>query len=393
MNILAQHGFGPGDKLKRGIEEDLISGAILSPRYLTPDNVQDKIEEWNPANARVLMDPEYFATEFLRHPSPNLGNMEKWSYLKTPQRSQLITGSAIPEIIQDALQFQNDMDLQEWIAPNVFIRKADSIDTAIAINFITHTKQAAQTMGDSPVFASIAIHRDAILNDKEFRSVLDAITAVESPPDGYYILVGSSDSGNSYRSDLYDPEVIAGWMYMNYVLSINGVRVINGYCHLLSPLLGIAGAEACAHGWFSTLRKFSIDKYIRERSGGRPPYIRYVSTPLLSYLRQTDYEDFRAVEPAIMTGSSYDSVYETEDPSRTEEVLQSWEALSMLCDNYCTGNIEDDITSFNDHIDNAFDLWATLENAGFSQGIEANKERLEAMRSGIELFKQWAELV
>jgi len=37
MTVLAQVGFGPKDKQSRGMESGVISGAILSPRYLNSD--------------------------------------------------------------------------------------------------------------------------------------------------------------------------------------------------------------------------------------------------------------------------------------------------------------------------------------------------------------------
>ena len=395
MNILAQHGFGPKDKITRGVDEGLIAGAVLSPRYLTPEKMEKHVGELQGGNAQALMDPEFFATAFFHHIDPSLGSLEKWDYLRTPRRSELITGAAIPGIIEEALQKQAELGFQEWIAPNVYVPKADSIDAAIAINFITHTKKIAETVGNAPVFATLAVSRDAIINDDDFRNILDALTAAESPPDGYYILVGSAsdrDSGGGVRSDIYEPEVIAGWMYMNYVLSINGARVLNGYCHLLSPLLGIAGAEACAHGWFSTLKRFSVNKYTKGRGGGHPPLIRYVSTPLLSYLKQVDYEEFKAVVPAVATGSSYDAIYEGNDPSRTEEALQSWEALNVFCRECCSGDTKKDIAYIRDHIEQALELWAELQGAGFSQDVEQNRERINAMKQGLSLFEEWAEI-
>lgn len=233
------------------------------------------------------------------------------------------------------------------------------------------------------------------MNDAEFRDILDALTAIESPPDGYYVLVGSGvarDSGSHIRSDIFHPQVIAGWMYTNYVLSINGARVLNGYCHLLSPLLGISGAEAAASGWFSGLRQFSMNKYAREVGGGRYPLVRYVSIPLLSHIKQTDYEAFRAVVPEIANGSERDAAYDEKEPSRTEEALQSWEALGVLCNEYCKGDTTGDLARFKDHINKAIELWTGIQEAGFTQEVEPNLERLEAMKAGIILFEQWAEL-
>lgn len=395
MKILAQYGFGPKDKLDRGLSEDVISGIVLSPRYLTPDKMHDEIEKLRRPDVRIMMDPEFFATASIRHAEPNLGTLEQWEYFRAPRRAALISGTAIPGIIEKSLQTQAALGLDEWIAPNVYIREADSIDAGIALNFLAQSKVVASKVGAAPVFATLAIDRDAIMNDGEFRDILDALTAIENPPDGYYVLVGSSvarDSGNQVRSDICHPQVIAGWMYTNYVLSINGARVLNGYCHLLSPLLGISGAEAGASGWFSGLRQFSMNKYAREVGGGRYPLVRYVSTPLLSHIKQADLDAFRAVVPEIATESMQDAAYDGQEPSRTEEALQSWAALGVLCKKYCTGNTTRDITRFKGHIDRAVELWSEIQEAGFIQDVESNLERLEAMKEGINLFEQWAEL-
>jgi hypothetical protein len=57
----------------------------------------------------------------------------------------------------------------------------------------------------------------------------------------YYVLVaaGNAEAG----TDLFNAEVIDGWMFLNHVLSVKGFSVINGFSDLLTPFLGAAGAE------------------------------------------------------------------------------------------------------------------------------------------------------
>jgi len=395
MKIFAQQGYGPKDKLSRGLTDKVIGGTILSPRYLKHDKMQDKINELTDLGGQILMDPELYAARYISNPSSNLGNLETWNYFQMPKRSSLISGVAIDDVIQKSLEAQANLELQEWIAPNVYIENADSIETAISLNFINRTKKVAQLCGDCPVFATLAISRDAVMAGAGFQDIFDSLTAVESPPDGYYLIMGTQSnqpSANQVRSDLYHPQVIAGWMYMNYVLSINGARIINGYCHLLSPLLGICGAEATASGWFSGLRQFSMNRYIRTTGGGRAPAIRYVSNPLLARVKQTDYIQFEAELSQISNGLTHDAIYKTGEPSRTEEALQSWEAISNLCDTYSSGDINNNLSIFNAHIQQAIQLWTRLQAAGFVQEVEANIERLESIQTAIEIFKQWAEI-
>lgn len=395
MKILAQQGYGPKDKLSRGLSEELIAGVILSPRYLNPEKMKEQIEKLSIFETSILMDPELYAIQFIAHASANLGNLEKWNYFQAPRRSTLISGTAIPELIRESLKTQSELGLKKWIAPNVYIKAADSIEAAISLNFISQTQEVASEVGDRPVYATLAIDGMAVMDRTGFQDVFDALTAIEPPPDGYYIVMGclsNTNSSSMIRSNVYDPRVIAGWMYMNHVLSINGAKVINGYCHLLSPLLGICGAEASASGWFSGLRQFSINRYIRETKGGRSPLKHYISNPLFSRIKQTELVAFKEILPSVLNGLKLDASFLEEEPSRTIEALQSWEALTAQCKTYCTGNLQEDLKSFDAYLEDALINWSRLYQAGFPQTTEANTERIEAIREGIEIFKEWAEL-
>lgn len=398
MRVFAQNGFGPADKLQRGLEEGKLDGVILSPRYCKPERMEQRIEELQSTGCFLALDPEFYATDFIAHPTPNLGALEDWSYFRRPRRPELISGSAVPDLIRDTLNVQTGLGLEQLIAPNVYIRQADSIDTAVALNFLNNVKPIAGEIGAYPVYGTLAIHRDALLAGEGFRDILDGLTGLSHPPDGYYLIVGSSEqqsTGKYIRSDLSHAEVIASWMYANYVLSLNGADVINGYCFLLSPLLGICGAGAAASGWSSGLRKFCIDRYVREQGGGgKQPTVRYLSNPLMSHVRQTDLDAYSAVEPAVLNGLDSDAIYEEREPTRTEEALQAWEALQATTEQAGSGeeNLSDNLSVFQARIAEARTLWLTLRSAGFSQEIEPNLERLNAMDRAIDLFAQWAEL-
>ncbi|MGC9453168.1 MAG: hypothetical protein ACP5I4_17180, partial [Oceanipulchritudo sp.] len=334
---------------------------------------------------------------YISNPDPNLGSLESWDYFKPLRRTRLISGADIPLVIRETVEIQHELGVDACIAPNLFIRNADSIDTAIALNFLNQTKAQAAEVTDRPVLGTIAIHRDALLSNNNFRDILDGLTGLDNPPDGYYLVVGSNQlqsTGNYIRSDLYDPEIIAAWMYMNYVLSLNGANIVNGYCFQLSPLMAICGAHACASGWSSGLRKFCINKYLRQGRGGSQPNARYVSNPLLSFIRQTDYADYKAVVPEIANGLQMDAVYDARDANQTEQAQQAWEALTAISQDYSgdLANIGDELGRFTARVEEAKRLWSYIQGAGFIEETEQNLERLDAMLEGVQLFTEWAEL-
>jgi hypothetical protein len=133
-------------------------------------------------------------------------------------------------------------------------------------------------------------------------------------------------------------------------------------------------------------------RYIKPvAQGGATPLIRYVSNALLARIKQTDYDDYSSVLPIVKNGLSSDASYQRET-TRTEESLQSWEALQQLCYACCTGDITADLASIEDRIMRANNYWGKIAQAGFTAGVEAQCERLESMRGGIRLFREWAEL-
>ena len=401
MKMFAQDGYGPSDKIKIGLENNVIQGALLSPRYRTPDNFIEKIDNLPQGDMELYVDPTFHAYINIGKQSAKLGKLEEWNYFEAPRRSHLISGTAISPIIENTLLSQKALPVAGYISPNIFIENANSIDAAIALNMISKTTEVAQKCGaiDKPVFASLALHRDVLAPENTFNDLVEALTALETPPDGFYILVGSGstdDNRSHIRSDIFHDHVIAGWMYLNYALSINGFKVINGYSDLLSPLLGICGAYAGASGWFGSLRQFSMSHYIKPASkGGSTPLIRYVSSSLLARIKQTEYDDFITIDSRVANGLSSDDSYNKsheDETTRCEEALQSWDALNSLSATCITGDIYEDLDGFINRIATARQIWSQLEEAGFTGGIEAHLEKLTAMENGIKIFREWAEL-
>ena len=400
MKILAQDGYGPADKIESGLNEQFIQGALLSPRYRRPEQIHEKLEGLLIDGSELYFDPKFHASQYIGKPNAKLGKLEEWNYFDAPRRSSLITGSAITPMIKKTLLAQASFPVTGYIGPNIYVEDANSIDAGIALSVISKTKPAAEEcdLTNKPVYASLAFHRDVLSNDKPFNDMVEALTSLETQPDGLYILIGSGsvdDDGNHVRSDIYHDHVIAGWMYLNYALSINGFNIINGYSDLLSPLLGICGAYAGATGWFGSLRQFSMGRYIKPPTrGGQTPLIRYVSNALMARIKQTDYDDYKQIDPRVTNNLTSDAYYAYgHEITRCEEVLQTWDAINEHCSACISDDICGDLDGFASRIEQARHIWSNLEEAGFTGGIEAQLEKLDALENGISLFKQWAELI
>jgi hypothetical protein len=400
MLLYAQHGYAPGDKLLRAVEERFINGVILSPRYLSPETANRIITDLRGVRTDldVLFDPEFYATINIGTPNAHLGSLEQWPYFQLIRRNDLLVGTAsIDDTLRLAYQAQKDLNCSAIIAPNIYIGGSfDSIDSAIAISFITRAKSVAEDMGiREPLYVTLAICKDALINRHECINFINLLTSLDTPPDGMYTLVGAGPTdarSGVNRSEILVPEVLGGWMLLNHALSINGLRVMNGCSDIFSPLLGIAQGVAGATGWWSNLQVFSMGKYIKGPRGGQQPLIRYLSKRLMNRITLTERETFSEILPEVMNGLSTDTFYIGQEPTRTEEALQGWQSLSTLTNDLVSGDINEDLVGLGEHIVRAKEAYTELQSHGFSQKYETNIDYLTILERTINYFREVAEI-
>jgi hypothetical protein len=399
MKLYAQYGYGPGDKVLNGFRDGNIDGVIFSARYSRPERVASDagdIQEILPS-ADILLDPEYYASFYAYLPDAQLGGLSEWPFFLPQRRSQLETTEAVERVLETAFETLTNLPLTNIIAPNIFIpRSFDSIEAVIAKNFIRGTRPAFEKTRDGrQVFATLAVGRDTLLNQTEFEGFLNDITALDDPPDGFYVLVGGGMTEERIeltRSEIIHADVIAGWMLLNHTLSLNGFTVINGCSDIITPFLGGAGGYAGATGWWTNLRMFSMNRYVRSISGGRMPTIRYLSNLLLNRITFSEREAIVRLMPNINNRLPHDRDYEGGEPARNIEVLQTWEALAHLNQQLLAVDTNASLHLLENAVNQADVAYTGLSAFGLALDIEANREYINALREGIRTFRRIAEI-
>lgn len=401
MKLLAQHGALDGDKTRRGLELGYIDGIVYSPRDITAEKLRTQLGEMQAINpdAERLFDPQYYAGHNLSTPEPRLGRLETCKeygqYFRLRRRRELETGVAIlRKDIDDCLRFQSKLNLTGLIGPNILIsRSFDSIEAVIAKNFIRQTgESAAKLPSRKPVYATLAISREALLDKSELMDFLTDVTLQETPPHGFYVLVASRNE--DARSDIFNADVIAGWMLVNHTLTLNGYAVINGYSDILTPFLGVAGAVAGATGWWSNLRTFSLDRFL-PAEGGRLPVQRYLSKLLLNRITFFELDQLRSVYPHVLNGLETDVRYPAKqgsEPERKDEVLQTWEAIKSLNGDLVRGDMKAGLRLCRQAIERADAAYDAVRAYVPRLDPKSNGDHLSAMFEGLRLFAKIAEL-
>jgi len=205
--------------------------------------------------------------------------------------------------------------------------------------------------------------------------------------------------GEEARPEVFHADVIAGWLLLNHSLSINGFEVISGYSDIMSPFLGAAGASAGATGWWSNLRSFSLSRFLPV-GGGRLPIPRYLSKlPLnrITHFELSQILELRRFVPGMpdpLNGIETDKLYPPDngyEPDRTDEVLQTWDALSSTCRELCVGEQAEILQQCELAIRRASEAYDAIESQ-IRLDQKSNAEHLEAIREGLRLFRREAEI-
>jgi len=400
MKLYAQHGHQPSNKIDFGLEKDFIQGVIYSPRFQKPDQLAQKIEENRnkKRDADIYIDPEFYASIHSGNPNAQFRHLEEWPHFNPQRRRDLVTGKAIDTILKQCYETTYKYDVTGYLAPNIYISSSlDSMEAGISMNFITQTKKAFSDNGPGKsVYATLAIDHRALRDQNDLPLFLNEITAIDDPPDGYYIVVGYGaidERTNLLHTEIVSPEVIGGWMFLNYVFSINGYKIINGYSDILSPLLAACGGSAGATGWWTNLRMFSMGRYIKPgAAGGRRPNVKYLSKRLLNRISLEERRAYAEFVPEVINNLSLDRDYDADSPlDQTKETLQTWETITSLIGDISGSDTEEMISKLESVINEAIKTYTNLSRYGLSEGFEINTGYLKSLQDGINVFKELAE--
>lgn len=393
MKLYAQMGYGDGQKTLSGLTEGVIDGVILSPRDQRLDGIGDRIAGLTTAkaNADILIDPQLYATFAASVEAARMGNLPEWPYFSPLRRSALEVSDEVDRVLRATMAHMLTLPVTGVISPNIHVsRSFDSREAVIAKNFIRNARKIYSEFGDDrPLYATIAVSRETLLERADFEEFLNDVTMLSDRPDGFYILISSR--GSEAQTDIFHADVIARWMLLNYSLKINGFEIINGYSDVLAPFLGAVGGDAGASGWFSNLRVFSLDRFQPQPSGGRRPIKRYLSTRLLNRITFTEKEALSGIVPAITNGLPHDAAYDPE-PDTTAEMTQTWEALGSLAGRLVLNDIEAGLAACSAAVTRAEATYSEIAEAGVALDRKSGDGHLEPLREGIAAFKELAGL-
>ncbi len=338
MPLLAQCGYGRGEKINLGLNVGSISGVILSPRDETRvrlESFQEELARDFP-NSTVLFDPQFYAATL---PNARDGNLADYPYYANNaglSRNQF-RPRQIQEYARACLGYQANSlpGLTYLISPSVSFDDFRDSWSQIALNMAEASVDEWSNLdSEIPLLVTIVLSESSLRDATRMNEFLDTLSTLEVA--GFYLLVQRNGSMLEPAMDVISMSNI---LYFIYVLAtLNDYRVVVGYSDWMGFLFQAAGATMSASGWHNSLKQFTLGRFLPQ-TGGRRPRKRYSSLPLISCpLVVPELEDvFRAgLLRSVLTGGTHDGVL-LDGPARGEPAwtdaiscLAHWESLSRL---------------------------------------------------------------
>ncbi len=335
MPLLAQVGYGTGNKLELGIKARAVIGAIMSPRDETGDHLKRRLSDLRRLSGSSIrmFDPQFYVSTI---GGARAGHLTEYPYFSnaTLLSRMDFAPRQVRTYVKDCLNYQRGLEVSHLVSPTVMVEDLTDMWSQIALNLAEESLDHWSALkSPHPLLLSIVVSENALRNDDEVRRYADALSALDAP--GFYVVVRRPQG----CPPAIDAEPMSNLMYVVYVLSeINEYWVACGYSDWLGLLLQAAGADCFATGWFQNLRQFSVERFMPAK-GGRRPRKRYSSAPLLSsILIQPELQGASMVGliDDVLSGTKHDAILRDDPAGRealwTDEVscLHHWETLTKL---------------------------------------------------------------
>ena len=247
MELFLQFGYGMKGLTLALAKQWGGTSVILSPRDMTPDQLEAWSKEFEKANVKCYFDPQCYC------PKSSQKNLAKYKYWDCNLNTNLQSNTTVIDQQIQAIKEYNDIAKTKiYILPSIL----SDYDTKWSERFVFQSQRfitaAHKVIKEKPIFATLALPKDFLIQREE---TLDPILQkiLEFKVDGYYVIAEALD--RKYLID--NPTWLSNVFHICSVLKIAGKKVIYGYGnHQLLPL-SLIQVDAMASGTWQNVRSFT----------------------------------------------------------------------------------------------------------------------------------------
>lgn len=397
MGLLAQQGYGKSDKIETGIRDGSLDGVILSPRDMSPANLQSYIDdlrnEFGDA-PEIMVDPQFFASVV---PDATDRNLPDYPFYDSGlRRADFLSARAVSRYVRNAVDFQRELDVDFVLSPTIAFDNFSDVANQTALQLGAESAENKDRVSsDQQLLITFNLSEAALSDLDGINEFLDITTSWDI--DGFYVVVEPQDT--TYPATL-GTDRLTNLMYMIYSWAeLNELKVLLGYSDFTGLILRSAGAESQATGWFSGLRHFSRSRW-QPSSGGRAPRPRYSSTPLLNSILKIP-ELSAAYQVGMVDDCLSDSIYDadffSQNPADVDwpmniQCLHHWSTLSSLADDIVGNNVSSNLERLSQSINVAGSIYGRLLDAGVQFDRLSGPNHLASWSQAIDGFASMVRL-
>jgi hypothetical protein len=390
VKLYAQHGWGKGEKIDRGLEDRVIEGVILSPHDEAPSDLAAYSQGLSARRPKpdVLFDPQLYVS-LIR--DANEGKLPQYAYYRQNLGLRdFATLRTVQQLVRNSIDFQRGLDLTHVLSPTICVESFTDRSAQVALSLAQEAIEYWRGItGDrrrlliSFVFSEIALtHGDHV---SEF---LDTISLLEA--DGFYFVVDRNSSG--YSQD-FQAVRLTQMLRIVYSLKRSRFEVVCGYSDFVNLLYGSVGADAGATGWSQKLRRFNRARF-QPSAGGRRPRDRYSSSKLINSIYLTELDACQEVNKlrAVKSDTAYDRAFDGQSYpsgvswSAENGMLHHWASISSLLAGVANGTTRDRTQSASRTITEAQTLYDSLARLGVRFEPPNGKTHLENWAEAMTTF-------
>lgn len=397
MSLLAQSGFGPGQKIQKGLYEDIIHGVILSPRDERKDRIEQVMSDTRNSypNAVLMFDPQFYAANLN---NPRDGHLSEYDYYSNNNNlgRAHFSGTLIQKYVRECLDYQHKtlgMNANYLVSPSVLFDSFHDSWSQIALNMaVESVEYHSKLESPKPLLITLIISETAFQSINAIEEFLDVITEIDVK--GFYIIIRRNSTS---LQNAMDSSLFSRFMYFCHVLAtINEYDVIVGYSDWQSFLLEAVGVKYTATGWYQNLRQFTLARF-QPSPGGQRPRKRYSSKTLLDCLlilpNLQDLYELKLL-PHALSGSIHDIILKngpvSNETNWTDEIscLAHWYSLNALS-NYL-GSLpsqSDRILGASRIIQDSLELYTQLITQGANLGSSSEPYHLREWQNSLQEFR------
>ncbi|AYD21243.1 hypothetical protein [Clostridioides difficile] len=250
------------------------SGAttILSPRDISPNQLERWVKEFKKANVKTLFDPQCY------YPKCNHKNLVQYNYWDSSFSTKMQGSFSFEdELIKSILYYNNIAETHEFIIPSNMLTHDEKWFSRWLKNSEQLVNSARKIVRDRKIILTLAIPDSVLLQkEDEVEKIIEATEKLDV--DGYYIIAHPPQ--DKYLVDV--PMWLINLTQLCAGLKLQSRKVIMGYGNHQLLCLTATGIDAMATGTYLNVRRFT-NKFEEDDSIKRKSIWYYYPAALSEY--------------------------------------------------------------------------------------------------------------